>query len=214
MNTKINTKQSSFYIASEKKNRYCKTLLYASYIFIISLYIVSSPPRIMVLTLLFAAMHESAHIIMAKALGRGVSPFRFAFSGLYPDTSSGSVMSCLFIYAAGPLANLAAALIALSILRRGISNAMLDVLSVNALLFFYNLLPVPYSDGDGIIRTAFSFFLSQKPTNIICALLNLLFSIAVFSLFSYRFLFLGTGLFSFFCSFVFMIESLDRAFKG
>lgn len=212
----MNTTTDQIKLRSKKApgNTLPKAVICATYIFIISLYVVSSPPRIMIMTLIFSAMHESAHILCAKALGRDVSPFRFSFSGLYPDLSTGTPISTLLIYVSGPAVNLVAVITAMSILRGGYSDATLDAFCVNALLFIYNLLPVPFSDGDGIMRTTLSFFLCDKLVRIFCAVLNLVFSIAVFSFFSYRFLLLGTGLFSFVCSFVFMLASLERLFKG
>jgi len=211
MSTKSKTK---LYGRRTKEHPYSKAVPYAAYIFIISLYLVSSPPKIMLLTLLFSALHEAAHIICAKALGREVSPWRFSFFGLCPDTSSGSALSTLFIYASGPAVNLAVSLVSIAVMRGGGSDTLLYVFSINALLFVYNIIPVPFSDGDGIMRTVLSFFLSSTLVKYICAVLNVIFSTAVFSLFSYRFLFLGSGLFSFFCSFIFLFSSFERLLKG
>jgi Zn-dependent protease len=81
--------------------------------------------------------------------------------------------------------------------------------SVNAALAAYNLTPVPFSDGGGILRCVLGAFLGERIGGGMCSVLELVFSFAFFVFFSYRFFALGTGFFPFFCSFVFVMVSIQ-----
>lgn len=197
-------------IIKEKRIRHTKFLLYAALFFCFSLYIISSPPQIMLLTLIFAALHEAGHLLCAKILGRRIKILDFSFSGLRPNVSVGSASSCLLIYLSGVWVNLIFAVSALFIFRVRQSDIIFDIFVINSLLFLYNVMPVPFSDGDGILRCTLSLVLHESTVNFICTALNVLFSFIFFLFFSFRFFMLGEGLFSFFCSAVFMLASLER----
>ncbi len=196
-------------------NNKARTVLYAVYFFVISLYLISAPPFICLVTVICAAMHEASHLLCAKLLGRRVSPLRMGVTGIYPDVGCGSALSCILIYAAGPLFNMLVCIFCLAFFKFfSYNDKMFEIFCANAALFCFNILPVPYSDGDGIVRTAFSFFLCSRIADFLCASLNLIFSFMLFVFFSYRFFIFGGGFFSFFCSFVFMIASVSRFGKG
>ncbi len=195
-------------------SRHLRMLLYAMFFFFISLYIVSSPPHIMLLTLFFSALHEAGHIICAKVFGRKVKVLDFSFFGLRPHLSSGSSVSCFLIYFSGVAVNLTAALISLLFLRHGYNDILFDVFVINSLLFIYNVTPVPFSDGDGIMRCALSYFLSEGVVDLICGMLNILFSFAFFLFFSFRFFMFAEGLFSFSCSVIFLLCSISGLNRG
>ncbi len=190
--------------------RHTRVLLYAALFFCLSLYIISSPPRIMLLTLLFAFLHEAGHLICAKLLGRRIKILDFSFSGLRPSVSSGGASSCLLIYLSGVWVNLLFAVCAWLVIRGWQSDIIFDVFIINALLFLYNVMPVPFSDGDGIMRCALSLVFCEGIVNFICTALNIIFSFIFFLFFSFRFFMLGEGVFSFFCSAVFLLASIER----
>ena len=164
----------------------------------------------MLLTLLFAALHEAGHLICARLFGRKIKILDFSFSGLRPSVSSGSASSCLLIYLAGVWVNLLFAVCAWLALRVWQSDIMFDIFIINALLFLYNVMPVPFSDGDGIMRCALSLVFYERVVSFICTALNIIFSFIFFLFFSFRFFMLGEGVFSFFCSAVFLLASLER----
>ncbi len=195
-------------------SRHTKVFLYAALFFFLSLYIISSPLNIMLLTLLFCTLHEAAHIICAKALGCKVKVLKFSFFGLCPELECGSPLSCLAIYSAGVTLNLIFAILSLFFLHNGYSSLVFDIFIINALLFLFNIIPTPFSDGNGIMRAALSFFLSERAVYVICTALNILFSFVLFVFFSYRFFVLGTGVFSFFCSVVFLLEAISEIGRG
>ena len=87
-------------------------LLSSLYFFVIFVYLYSAPPKIAVISIVFSVLHETAHVLTAKLLGRRTDTFRLSFFGLYPDLSEGSRSSCIAIFAAGPAVNLISAAIA------------------------------------------------------------------------------------------------------
>ena len=185
-------------------------VFFSMYFFMISLYFYSSPPSVLAICILFSALHEFAHIAVAKLLRRRTSAFHLSFFGLHPDLSEGTRASCIAVFAAGPAINLISLFICAYFLKISRSDHILISFSVNLLTFIFNLIPLPFSDGDGMLRAIVGAHPSCPRRNRLCATLNLISSLLVFSFFSYRFLFLSKGLFSFFCSFVFLIVSVNR----
>ncbi len=198
----------------ELKSRYAQVFLYAFLFFCFSLYVISSPPKILLLTLAFSVFHEAGHIICAAALGRRVRILDFSFFGLQPSLSEGSALSCLLIYLSGVWVNFTFAVIFFFCFRNTQSDFFFNCFIINALLFLYNIMPVPFSDGDGIIRSALSCFLFENIVNFIAASLNIIFSFIFFLFFSFRFFLLGEGLFSFCCSCIFLLASISNVGKG
>lgn len=178
-------------------------------IFFLLLTLVSSPPFIGISSAVCALFHEAAHILCARAFGRKIKPLSFSPTGLYPDVGRGSTLSQILIYAAGPFVNLAICAVCLLVLRSNYSETVFSLFCVNAALALYNLTPVPFSDGGGIMRCVLTAFLGARVGGALCAMLELLFSFALFVFFSYRFFALGSGFFPFFCSFVFMLTSIQ-----
>ncbi len=197
-------------MTGRKKNA-ALTLVYAAYIFMILLYILSSPPFICISTVICAAMHEMCHVLCAKALGRkNIRPLSFSATGLYPELGSGSTVSCILIYASGPAFNILVCAACLFFLRGGYSERIFELFCVNAALALFNLTPVPFSDGDGIMRASLSFFLGERVGGFLCSAVELFFSFLLFVLFSYRFFAFGAGFFSFFCSFIFVMSAIAK----
>ena len=176
------------------------------------MYIFSAPPFICAVTLLCSAAHECAHLLCAKALGRRISPISFSLTGLYPSAGTGSALSCAVIYASGPFVNIVIALISLFALRYTDSAYPADVFSVNAVLALFNLLPIPFSDGDGLLRLTLGAFLGETRSALICSALELLFSFMLFVIFSYRFFVAAGGIFPYFLSVIFVLVSASRLF--
>lgn len=187
-------------------------VLLSMYFFMISIYLYSSPPSVLLICIIFSALHELAHIAVAKIYGRRTSAFRLSFFGLHPDLSEGTRSSCIAIFAAGPVINLISLILCEYFFKSTHSDYLLISYSVNLLTLVFNLIPLPFSDGDGILRAIIGAHSSCPRRKRLCAALNLISSLLVFSFFSYRFLFLSKGLFSFFCSFVFLLVSVDRSF--
>ncbi len=193
-----------------KRTRAAMTLCYAAYIFVLMLYVLSTPPFICVSTLVCAFIHEICHIACAYALGRQVRPLAFSCVGLYPELGAGSDLSCILIYAAGPLFNVCVCFGCLCILKMTQSEWAFELFSVNAALAVYNLTPVPYSDGGGILNIALCFVLGRRRGGTVCYIIWLVCSFMLFVLFSFRFFIYGAGFFSFYCSFLFVMNSISR----
>ena len=187
-----------------------RAVIYSAYTFVILLYIFSSPPFICAATLICAAMHEACHILCAAAFKRKIKPLSFSVTGLYPDVGRGSAASCVAIYIAGPIFNILMCGICFFLFRSFPSQTVVELFSVNAALGCFNLLPIPFSDGSGIIRICISRLIKKSLGDILCGVVETLFSFMLFVLFSYRFFMLQKGLFSFLCSFVFVVCALGR----
>lgn len=187
-----------------------KTLTLAIYIFIILLYLFSSPPFICIGVLVCALMHETCHILCARALGRRVRILSFSPIGIYPDLDRGDEISAILIYASGPLFNILVCIFCLCFLHKGYSERVFELFCINAALAAYNLTPVPFSDGSGIMRIALTFFVGEQVGMLLCRMLELIFSFVFFVVFSWRFFVYGSGFFSFFCSFVFVIDCISH----
>ena len=185
-------------------------LLCFCYVFTILLMITASPPFICIATVLCALLHEAAHVLCARAMGRQVRPLSFSLTGLYPDLGEGGTLSCIMIYAAGPAVNLLIAVLSLLILRCGYNDRVFELMCVNAALALYNLTPVPFSDGSGIMRCVLTGLLGERVGGGLCAALELLFSFLFFVFFSFRFFQLGRGFFSFFFSCLFLLSSIQN----
>lgn len=185
-----------------------KSILTAVYIFILLLYLCSAPPFISLCTLVCATAHEGAHLLCAHLCKRRIRALSFCPAGIRPDVSTGGEISSILIYAAGPLINIAVCIICVLCLKHDYSKWVYDVFCVNLALALYNLTPVPFSDGDGIMRTSLCFFVGERVGGFLCSALELLFSFVFFVIFSFRFFVVGNGLFSFFCSFIFVIISI------
>lgn len=184
--------------------------LTAVYIFILLLYLCSAPPLISLCTLLCALGHEYAHLLCARICGRTIRPLSFCPAGIRPEVSGGTELSGILIYAAGPLFNITICIVCILLLRQDWEKRLYELFCVNLTLALYNLTPVPFSDGDGIMRTAVCFFVGERVGNALCSAVGLLFSFIFFVIFSFRFFVAGSGLFSFFSSFVFVIISIKN----
>lgn len=97
----------------------------------------------LVASLTAVAIHESAHVLMATALGVRVKAVGLSWRGPYIVREQGSNWQNLLISLAGPLANLATVYVTLRI--GDVRLATLCLMS--AAMGLYNLLPVPLSDG-------------------------------------------------------------------
>lgn len=190
------------------KNTLIASAAYFFFIFFVLLTLVSSPPFVCIASALCALLHETAHILCARAFGRKVRPLAFSLTGLCPDVGCGTTLSCILIYASGPFVNLVICAACLFILRSNYSETVFSLFSVNAALAVYNLTPVPFSDGGGILRCALGAFLGERVGGALCSVLELTFSFVFFVFFSYRFFTVGSGFLPFFCSFVFMLVSI------
>ena len=193
---------------TKSKNPLIVGVAYFFLVFFVLLTLVSSPPFISIASALCALLHETGHLLCARALGRKVRPLSFSLTGLYPDVGYGTTLSCILIYAAGPLLNIVICAVCLLVLRSNWSDNLFSLFSVNAALGVYNLTPVPFSDGSGIMRCALGAFLGERVGDALCSGLELVFSFVFFVFFSYRFFAVGSGFFPFFCSFVFMLVSI------
>lgn len=194
-------------ITSNKKSSF---FLIYTYVFTLLLYLCSCPLFILITTLICALLHEGAHILSAKILGRRVNRPVLCPAGILPDVSYGGEISGILIYLAGPLLNICICILSLLFLHRAYDQRLFIVFCVNAALAVYNLTPIPYSDGSGIMKITLCFFLGGKVGGILCGCLELVFSFLFFVFFSYRFFALGAGFFSFCCSFVCVIHSLSH----
>ena len=188
-----------------------RVFIYFCYVFTVLLMMTSSAPFICISTAVCALLHEAAHVLCARALGRRVHPISFSLTGLYPDLGSGSALSCILIYAAGPVLNLLLCILCLLLLQCGYREWLFELFCVNAVLAIYNLTPVPFSDGSGILRCFTGGLLGERVGGVLCTGLELLFSFLFFVFFSFRFFYMGRGFFSFFCSFVFLMSSIQNA---
>ena len=187
-----------------------RCILRAVYIFILLLYLCSSPPFVSLCTLVCAFAHEGSHLLCARLCGRSIRPLSFCPAGIRPEVSEGGELSGILIYAAGPLANLTICIICLLCLKYNYTQSLYTAFCVNLALALYNLTPVPFSDGSGIMRAALCYFLGARVGTFLCSALELLFSFIFFILFSFCFFASGRGLFSFFSSFVFVIISIEN----
>ena len=194
-----------------KRTSLSRTFLYFCYVFALLLMITSSTPFICISTAVCAALHEAAHVLCARAMGRRVRPISFSLTGLYPDLGSGSTLSCILIYAAGPAVNLLICAVCLWILHCGYSARIFELFCANAVLALYNLTPVPFSDGGGILRCAVERMLGARVGGAVCSAVELVFSFLFFVFFSFRFFYAGRGFFSFFCSFVFLLSAIQNS---
>ncbi len=190
---------------------FSRAALYFCYIFTILLMMTVSEPFICISTAVCALLHEAAHVLCARALGRQVRPISFSLTGLYPDLGSGTALSCVMIYAAGPAVNLLLCVLCLITLRCEYAEWVFELFCVNGILALYNLTPLPFSDGGGILRCAVGRMLGARVGSAVCTGLELLFSFLFFVFFSFRFFYIGRGFFSFFCSFVFLLSSIQNA---
>ncbi len=178
-------------------------------VFSFSLYLFSSPPRILLITLVSSLIHEAAHILTAKLFGREIHAFRFSFTAYRPDLGSGGAFSCAAICFAGPLSNVA--LIFISFLTLGKSSSVAgEIAGINLCLALFNLCVLPGSDGEGIARAFLCSVIKKRAAEAVVNILCLFFSFSFFLLFSYRFFITGTGFFPFFCSFAFLLSSTSR----
>ncbi|MBQ2863165.1 MAG: hypothetical protein IJE84_03230 [Clostridia bacterium] len=194
-------------ITSAKKGTF---FLLFTYVFTLLLYLFSCPLFILVTTLICALLHEGAHILSARLLGRRVGHTVLCPAGILPDVSCGGEVSGILIYLAGPLSNICICIAALIFLHRAYDRHLFTVFCVNAALAVYNLTPIPFSDGSGIMKITLRFFLGERVGGVLCGCLELVFSFLFFVFFSYRFFALGAGFFSFCCSFVCVIHSLSH----
>ena len=195
---------------SRKTSNVKQTLTLAIYIYVILLYLFSSPPFICIGVIASSLLHELCHILCARAFGRKVRVLSYSPTGLYPDLDRGNEISGILIYASGPLSNLLVCTVCLCILHKGYNERLFELFCINAALAAYNLTPVPFSDGSGIMRIALTFFLGEQVGILLCRMLELLFSFMFFVVFSFRFFVYGSGFFSFFCSFVFVIDCISH----
>ena len=192
--------------------RFLSSLVYSFYIFSILLYIFSAPPFICICALACSALHECSHMITAKALGRKTSVLCFSPTGLYPSAGAGDMLSSVLIYAAGPSLNILLCMLSACAVQLWDISYIISFFSVNAALAVFNLLPIPFSDGDGIFRCVLGRILKKGHAHGICSAVEAIFSGALFFFFSYRFFAAPGGFFSFFLSVVFMLVSLSRLF--
>lgn len=171
-----------------------------------SLYLFSSEAHITLIAIVSSMLHELSHVLMAKAMGRSVRLISFTAAGYAPAVSDGTAAGNFFIYAIGPLTNLTITLLAPFFIK---GPYVFDIMGANLTLAVMNLLPLPYTDGDGIMGIILRKDHSARAKKA-TAVINLLISLPIFVLFSAKFLGDESCFFSFFISLVFLFVSINR----
>lgn len=133
------------------------------------------------LVALAAAIHESGHILAAKALkvpsaGGGATFFglslKYDFSGV-PYAKEAAVS------AAGALFNVAASLVTVLLVKEAGDHAVFFIFS-NLSLALFNLLPISPLDGSGLLTAILCIFLSPRTAYRAAAWTSAVFSVAFF----------------------------------
>lgn len=187
--------------------------VYSFYVFGILIYLVSAPIFLCASTIVFALLHELGHLLCAKALGRRISVLCFSPTGLYPSVGTGDALSSAVIYASGPMVNIMSSIVLYLLDSAHPSDMLSELFYINAALALFNLLPIPFSDGSGLLRCFLWRFLKVRRAESACRIIELLFSSVIFMLFSYRFFIAPGGFFSFFLSIVFVLAAISNVFK-
>ncbi len=168
-------------------------------------------PRVAVLTIVAAVIHEGGHIAFLRLKRIKGGGLRGVLSGFRIRSSSLlTYREEMMLYLSGPLANLCAAVLCAFI--KGETAAMLCALNLATAMS--NLLPVEGYDGYGVLR---SIAERQNPDGIAVRLIDLLSSGIIFSFCILSIYFIdrfGCGYWIFAIFFVSMLRQLAKWLKN
>ena len=179
-------------------------------LFWLSLIFSFDTPKIAMLTLIAVAIHECGHFITMLLLGKDIKGFRGAISGLRIKSELCSYGSEFIIYAAGPLANVIAAMLSAFFFT---GEHMETFCTVNIATALSNLLPIEGYDGYGMLRC----LMMKRNYSYLCfkflEYLSL-FTVAVFCILSlYLMDRFGEGYWIFFVFFVSLLKKASSSLK-
>lgn len=137
-----------------------------------------------VLCFLFCILHELGHFFAMLALGQRIRKIVFGYFGvrIECDTATMSGTRETIVAAAGPLVNLALAIVFCVLGKQ-------NELSLNLSLFIFNLLPVKMLDGGRILSHFFSYTF-MKTVGIIVGIVLLILGVVIIHFTRSNFIFL------------------------
>jgi len=167
-----------------KKDGRVKFRVHWQFIAVVIIFAAIDPSRYTAYVLLSAALHEAGHIAAALCVGAGIRAIELRPFGvrLTLREEQRSYADDVTVAAAGPAANLLAALVCVQIYR--LFPAFADVhfvVTCNLFTCALNLLPVLPLDGGRILRGLLLSKLELTTAERVCGIVGLVFLLALFA---------------------------------
>lgn len=156
----------------------------------VSLIIICSINNALLYSMLWVILHEAVHIMFSKYYGLNVKGINVGITGANArifDLDSKTENERIIIYLSGPVFNLISAMITFALSKYYSSNFITSSISINLVLFIFNMLPAYPLDGVHIYQMLLTRIFHQRSTEKVLETTSLQVSIIFIVSFCYLF---------------------------